>query len=155
MLKAKDIMTRELITVLPDMAVEDLAALLWQNRINGTPVVDADNNLVGVVTESDLIDQTKRFHIPTVVSILDSVIFLDKEDKIEMEVKKMTGKTVADICTNDPVTIEEQTQVDEIASIMAEKKVHTLPVLTKGKLVGLVGKADIIRTMSRRYDGKN
>ncbi len=152
MLKAKDIMARDLITVTPETTVEELAELLWHRRINGAPVVDSDGSLIGVVTESDLIDQTKRFHIPTVVSIIDSVLFLEKEDKIEMEVKKMTGQTVADICSKKPVTIKEETQVDEIASIMAERNVHTLPVLTDGKLVGLVGKADIIRTMSRRYE---
>ena len=147
MLLARDIMTKEVITVPPDMPVEKLAELLCSKKISGAPVVDDRNTLVGVVTESDLIDQTKKFHIPTVISILDSVIFLDKEDKIEKEIKKMTGSTVLDICTTSPRTVGEETPLDEIATIMADKKLHTLPVMKDGRLVGVVGKSDIIRTL--------
>ena len=150
MLTAKDIMTRQVITVPPSMPVEELAALLCEKKISGAPVVDEDNSLVGVVTESDLIDQTKKFHIPTVVSILDSVIFLDKEEKVEKEIRKMTGRMVKDICTSSPHTVSEETPLDELATIMAEKKQHTLPVLKDGKLVGVVGKSDIIRTLIRK-----
>lgn len=147
MLNAGEIMAKKVITVEPELPVEKLAALLWEHRINGAPVVDADGRLVGVVTESDLVDQNKRFHIPTVISILDSVIFLDRAKKVEKEISRMTGATVGDICSRNPVTIKEETPLDEIASIMSEKKIHTLPVLKDGVLVGVVGKADIIRTL--------
>lgn len=149
MLKAGEIMAKKVITVEPELPVEKLAALLWEHRINGAPVVDAQGSLLGVVTESDLVDQKKRFHIPTIISILDSVIFLDRAQKVEKEISKMTGATVGDICSRNPVTITEETLLDEIASIMAEQKIHTLPVLKDGALVGVVGKADIIRTLAR------
>ena len=67
----------------------------------------------------------------------------------DKEIKKMAGTTVLDICTREPVTVSEETPLDEIASIMAEKHFHTLPVLHEGKVVGVVGKSDIIRTMAR------
>jgi len=149
MLLAKEIMAKKIVTVQPELPVEKLAGILWENRINGAPVVDEGGKLVGVVTESDLVDQTKRFHIPTVISILDSVIFLDGARKVEQEIGKMTGSTVLDICTKKPITITEDTPLDEIATIMAEKNVHTLPVMKDGQLVGVVGKADIIRTLAR------
>ena len=149
MLTTKDIMTKEVITVSPELPVDKLAAILWQNKVSGVPVVDADENLKGVVTESDLIDQTKKVHIPTVVTILDSVIFLENPAKIDKEIKKMTGTTVKDICTSDPITVEEGTTLDEIASIMADKHIHTLPVLKDGRVVGVVGKTDIIKTLSK------
>jgi len=150
MLCAKDIMTTEPITVAPEMPVEELAALLWKNHISGAPVLDGDGNLAGVVTENDLIDQTKKFHIPTVVSILDSVIILDNPNKVDKALKKMTGTKVADICTADPLTIGEEATLEEIATIMAEQGVHTLPVMRDGRLVGVVGKSDIIRTLCRK-----
>ena len=149
MLSAKDIMTKDVVTVSPDLPVEKLASLLWEKRISGVPVIDDDGSVLGVVTESDLIDQTKRFHIPTVVTILDSVIFLDSAEKIKKEINKMTGARVGDICSKKPVNINPDTPADEIASIMAEKGVHTLPVLENGKLVGVVGKADIIRILTK------
>lgn len=149
MLTAKDIMTKNVITVAPELPVDKLAGIFWQNKVSGAPVVDEDGNLVGVVTESDLIDQTKKFHIPTVVTILDAVIFLEKPSKMDKEIKKMTGTTVRDICTVEPVTVEEGTPIDEIATIMADKHFHTLPVLKDGRVVGVVGKTDIIRTISK------
>jgi len=148
MLQAKDIMSREVITVPLAMPVEELAAVLWEKHISGAPVVDAAGVFVGVVTENDLLDQNKRFHIPTVLSILDSVIFLKSPHKLDQEIKKMTGTTVADICCLESVTIGPDTPLDEIATIMSEKGVHTLPVLADGGLVGVVGKSDIIRSMS-------
>jgi predicted transcriptional regulator len=149
MLIAKEMMAKEVVTVKPDLPVEKLASILWAHRINGAPVVDENGAMIGVVTEGDLVDQKKKFHIPTAISILDSVIFLDSAKKVEQEINKMTGATVGDICSKNPVTIAEDTPLDEIASIMAENKIHTLPVLKNGNLVGVVGKADIIRTLAK------
>ncbi len=140
-------MTQEVITVTPDTPVAELAALLWEKRISGVPVVDQEGELVGVVTESDLIDQTKRVHIPTVIGILDSFLFLESPQKVEKEIKKMAGITVDDICSKDPVTVSEDTSLEDIATILSERKVHTLPVVAGKRIVGVVGKSDIIKTL--------
>ena len=150
MLTAKDIMTRKVITVRMDTTVSELAAILWKNRISGAPVLDDGNTVVSVVTENDLIDQSKRVHIPTMVSLLDSVIFLESSKKTEEEIKKMAGNTVRDICAKKLVSVNEDVGLDEIATIMAEKRVHTLPVLRDGSLVGVIGKTDIIRSIATR-----
>ena len=152
MLTAKDVMTKEVVTVSLDMPVEELAFLLCEKKISGAPVLDASGNFFGVVTESDLIDQTKKLHIPTVVTILDSVIFLEKPGKFEQEIKKMAGRTVKDICVREVISVNPDTSIEELASIMAEKKVHTLPVFENSRLVGVVGKTDIIRSLIRRQD---
>jgi CBS domain-containing protein len=148
MLTAKDIMSLKVITVTPDMPVRELAELLWKNRIGGAPVVDKDGNLTGVVTENDLIDQSKKVHIPTMISFLDSVLYLESPARMEEALKKMAGATVRDICSAKLVTVTEETPLDEIATIMAEKNVHTLPVVSDKKLVGVIGKTDIIRTLA-------
>lgn len=150
MISAKDIMTKEVITVSSDLAVEKLAEIFWENRISGAPVVDDSGTVIAVVTENDLIDQNKKVHIPTMISILDSVIMLEKADKIEKEIRKMTGTTVKDICSGTLVSVQSETPLDEVATIMAEKQVHTLPVLDDGILKGVVGKSDIVRTMAKK-----
>ena len=150
MISAKDIMTKEVISVSPDLVVEKLAEIFWENRISGAPVVDDDGTVIAIVTENDLIDQNKKVHIPTMIAILDSVIMLEKADKIEKEIRKMTGTAVKDICSGTLITVEPETPWDEVATIMAEKQVHTLPVLADGKLVGVVGKSDIIKTMAKK-----
>lgn len=147
MLQAQDIMTRKVITAQPETTVTELAQLLMSNDIGGAPVVDSDGRLLGVVTENDLIDQKKKIHIPTVVTILDSVIYLESPDKMEKEVRKIAGATVADIYTKKIITVSEDTPLDEIATIMAEQGVHTLPVVRAEELVGVIGKQDIIKTL--------
>ncbi|MCW5198131.1 CBS domain-containing protein, partial [Desulfobulbus sp. F3] len=105
--------------------------------------------VIGVVTESDLIFQNKKVHIPTALAIFDAFIFLEDPDKMERELKKMAGSIVADICTTKPVTVREDTPIEEVATLMAEKKIHTLPVLDDdGQLVGVIGKSDIIRMIA-------
>lgn len=148
MLTAKDIMTREVITVRQDTPIKDLAEILWKNRISGVPVLDENNEVISVVTESDLIDQTKKVHIPTMISLLDSVIFLESSKKTEKEIRKMSGNTVGDICASELVTVTEDTGLDDIATIMSEKSLHTLPVTQDDKLVGVIGKSDIIRSIA-------
>lgn len=144
---AQDIMTKDVITVTPATTVTELALLLASHKIGGAPVIDSSGALLGVVTESDLIDQKKKIHIPTVITILDSVFYLENPDKMEKEMKKIAGSTVGDIYSKDPLTVTEDTPLDEIATLMAEKNVHTLPVMQGDTLVGVIGKKDIIKTL--------
>ena len=150
MLHAKDIMTREVVTVLEETSVNDLAKLLSEKRISGVPVMNDNGNMMGIVTENDLIDQTKKVHIPTVVGILDSFLFLESPKKLNKDLQKMAGIKAGEICCREVISVEEETPLDEIATIMAEKKIHTLPVTSSGKLVGIIGKSDIIRTLAQR-----
>ncbi|HEY6010172.1 MAG TPA: CBS domain-containing protein [Nitrospirota bacterium] len=152
MLTAKDIMTRNVVTVTADTSIEALASLLVKNEISGVPVVDEGGALVGIVTENDLISQNKRLHIPTVVSFLDAAIYLESSKKFEQEVKRMAATRVGDICNRKVVSITEDATMVDIATIMDEKKVHLLPVVEKGKVVGIVGKRDVLKAVARQAD---
>ena len=144
---ASDIMTKDVVTVALDTPVRELAEILLSNNINGVPVVEG-GKLVGIATESDLVFQNKRFKVPPVIAILDSFLYLNNPEKMEKEMRKIAGATVGDICSDTIVTITPDTPLDEIATIMTEKGVHTLPVLTEdATMVGIVGKKDIIRTI--------
>ncbi len=149
MKNAKDIMTSNILTVTPETTVTELAKLLSSNNINGAPVLDSDDTLLGVVTENDLIYQKKNVHIPTVITILDSFIYLENPEKMEKEMLKIAGSTVNDIYTKPCVTVTEETSIEDIATIMAEQNIHTLPVIKDEKLVGVIGKKDIIKTLIR------
>ncbi|MCF8056000.1 MAG: CBS domain-containing protein [Desulfocapsa sp.] len=149
MLTAKDIMSKDVVTVQSQTSVAELAKILTTHHVSGVPVVDDAEKVIAVVTESDLIDQSKKLHIPTVITILDSVFYLENPDRMEEEMKKIAGTKVGDICTGPAKTVSPDTQLDEIATIMAESNIHTIPVLDEGKLVGIIGKKDIIKTLIR------
>ena len=150
MLTAQDIMTRDVTTARKDMSVKELAQLLHDKKISGVPVVDDQDNLIGIVTENDLIDQTKKIHIPTVMALFDSFVFLENPDRLEKDLRKMSASTVGDICSSKIITAKIDTPVDELATTMSEKKVHTLPILdNEGNMMGVIGKSDIIRTIAQ------
>ncbi len=149
MLTAKDIMTKDVVTVRPDTSIEELSALLVKNQISGVPVVDDSGNLYGMVTENDLISRNKRLHIPTVVSFLDAAIYLESSKKFEEEVRRLAATKVGDICVRKVITIAEDATVTDIATIMAEKKAHLLPVMRGGRVVGIVGKRDVVKAAAR------
>ncbi|OHE55686.1 MAG: hypothetical protein A2Z47_05025 [Thermodesulfovibrio sp. RBG_19FT_COMBO_42_12] len=144
MLKAKDIMTRDVITVKPATTVEDFARILMKHGISGAPVVDDNENLMGIVTENDLIRKNSRLHIPTVLRLFDAFITIGTS-KLEVEIKKMASSTVGEICTRNVITVGDETSMEDVATIMTEKNVHLLPVLKEGKLAGIIGKKDLIK----------
>jgi CBS domain-containing protein len=147
MLKAKDIMTKDVITVKPTTTIEELARIFIEKKISGAPVVDDNGDLTGVVTENDLINQNRRLHIPTVMRLFDAFIMLESPSKIEKEVKKMAAVTVDEICTKDVITVTEETTVEDIATIMSERKVHLIPVVEGRRICGIIGKMDLIKGM--------
>ncbi len=150
MLTAKDIMTKNVVTVKPGASIEELASLLVKHQISGVPVLDEAGALYGIVTENDLISQNKRLHIPTVVSFLDAAIYLESSKKFEAEVKRITATRAGDICARTVVTIAEDTTLADIATLMDEKKIQLLPVVTNGKMVGIVGKRDVVKAVARQ-----
>ena len=145
--KVADVMTRDVITVTPETSLRELAKILAENNINGVPVVDAKGQVLGVVCESDLVDQNRPLHIPTVFVILDSVIPLENPWRLQKEFKRLTATTVDDIYSRPAFSVTSDTDLSEVARIMSEKKLYTLPVIEGGKLVGIVGKADVIRSL--------
>ena len=147
MLNAADIMTKEVITVKKDTSLADLARILYENRINGAPVVDDEGALEGVICESDLIRKKKQFHIPTVVAVFDVIISLERPKNIEKEIQRISSTIVEELYTKEVVTVNKNTPVDEIATIMTSKKIYTIPVMDGDHLVGIIGKADLIRTI--------
>jgi CBS domain-containing protein len=147
MKNAREIMTSNVISVTTETTIKELVNLFSEHNVSGAPVIDKTGNLIGVVTENDLIDQTKKLHIPTVITILDSIFYLENPSKMEKEMKKMAGTKVLDIYTPHPVSVKPEATIEEIATIMAEKNIHTLPVLEDGKIIGIIGKRDIIKTL--------
>lgn len=147
MLTAKDIMTSAPRTLKTSDDVAGAAAILIEQRINGLPVLDDNGVLVGLLCQSDLVAQQKKLRLPSVFTLLDGMIPLSSTREMKQEMEKITALTVGQAMTPHPVTVSPDTPLDEIASLMVDKKYHTLPVMDAGKLVGVLGKEDVLRTL--------
>jgi len=143
----KDIMTEDPITVSRDTEIVQAAKLLLENRINGVPVIDDAKRVVGILCQSDLIAQQKNLPIPSLFTILDGYIPLTSTKHLEKEAQKIAAATVEQAMTPDPVTVQPDTGINTVAALMVDHNFHTLPVVDKGKLVGIVGKEDVLKTL--------
>lgn len=150
MLKAKDIMTRDVVTVPPDMEITQATEILLKKGINGVPVIDSRNALVGILCQSDLISQQKNIPVPSLFTLLDGFIPLTSTKKIEKSIQKIAAITVGDAMTRDPVSVAPETGIEKIAELMVDENYHSLPVVDHGQLVGIIGKEDILQTLIKR-----
>jgi len=149
MTTAADIMSTDVITLSPETEIVKATQLLLDNHINGAPVVDQNGRVLGILCQSDLIAQQKKLPLPSVFAFLESLIPLASTKKIEREVRKIAALTVADAMTPEPVTVGPDTELETVAALMVDNNFHTLPVVENRRLVGVVGKEDVLRTLIR------
>jgi len=147
MLTAGDIMTTHIRSVHQDTEITDLAKMFVEYNVNAMPVVDDDGALVGIVSQTDLVEQDKPLHIPTVISLFDWVLYLESPKKFAEEVRKVTARKVGEICSQDVVTCPPETPVATVASLMVDNKAYLVPVVADGRMLGVVARLDIIRSM--------
>jgi len=131
------------------MGVKEFAQFLLEQHISGAPVLGPDGALVGIATEGDVIFRDTPLHMPTVLTLLDAYFVLENPRRHDQELHKILGSQVRDIMTAEVVTVSPDTTLQELAAIMHQRKRHLLPVLENGKLVGVVGKADLVRGIAQ------
>lgn len=145
---AKDIMNTEVITIGKDASIDQLSQLLLEKRISGVPVME-EGKMIGIVTEGDIIMQDTDLHFPRYFRLLDSIIYLESLSKFKQNLKKHLATRVEDIMRTKVIWVDENTKVSEIANIMTQKNINRVPVLDKEeKLVGIITRADIVKSMS-------
>jgi len=147
MMTAREIMTRDVVTVRPETSLKELANKFVETRFGNIPVVDDAGGLVGIISETDLIEQQKPLHIPTVMALFDGVFYLDSQKSFKEQVDRVTATTVGELCSRKLVTCSPETTVREIAALMSRHKVHLVPVVEAGKMVGVVSRLDMIRSL--------
>ena len=144
---AKDIMTREVITVLEDATIQEVGKLFVEKNISGVPVVDEDGKLKGILSEGDLVYQQKPINPPLFINLFDSVIQLDRKEFWE-DVNKIAARTVGELMTKLVVTADENATVEELAKLMINKKVNRIPIVNAAnQVIGLVSRHDIVKGM--------
>jgi len=148
-MRATDVMTAHVITVSPATSVQDLAVLLSERGISGVPVVDDAGQLIGIVSEGDLLHRaetstdrrTDRRRARWFDSLSTAV------DRAQDYVKSH-GRIVGDVMTREVITVTEATGLDEIADLMETRRIKRVPVVRDGKVVGIVSRANLVRALA-------
>ncbi|MBV8334434.1 MAG: CBS domain-containing protein [Alphaproteobacteria bacterium] len=148
-MRAMDVMTTNVITVGPDTTVQALATLLSERGISGVPVVDNAGKLIGIVSEGDLLHRaethTERRTTRRRSRWLDSFA---ADQEAAREYVKEHGRTVGELMTRELITVNDTTDLADVATLLETKKIKRVPVLRDGKLVGIVSRANLIRALA-------
>jgi CBS domain-containing protein len=143
-MQAIDVMRRDIVTVLPSDTVEHAARLMLEHRVSGLPVTDGQGSVVGVVTEADLLHRVENDTDRS--PPLWQLIFASPE-RLAAEFVKSTGRRVKDVMTREVFTVRDTALLAEIAELFDRKKIKRAPVLSDGKLVGIVTRTDLLRAL--------
>jgi CBS domain-containing protein len=148
-MNAADIMTRDILSVGPETPVAEAIGLMLDNRVSGVPVIDEAGQLVGILTEGDLLRRgetgTER-HRPRWVEILMG------PGRLASEYVRTHGRKVEEIMTRELVTVDPETLLDEIVGLMERHRIKRVPVLEGEKLVGIVSRADFLRALAHALE---
>lgn len=148
-MNVQDIMTKDVLTVRPDMTVRELAELFVAKDISGAPVVDDRGKLLGLVLEESLIVQDKKVHLPTFLVILSGVIEIG-ESRFERDMLRIAAVTVGGIMDKNPPTVSPETSIEDAATRIVENGTRYFLVMAGDALVGVLTKRDIVRAIAQR-----
>jgi CBS domain-containing protein len=143
-MRARDLMTRDPVTLPQDTPLPQVARILAERGISGAPVTDAEGRLLGMVTESDLI---RRLAAPEDGPRGWLADFLTPAARQAARYARTHGQTAADVMTTGLVTAEEDTPIGVIAKAFEERGIRRVPVVRAGRLIGIVARADLIRAL--------
>jgi CBS domain-containing protein len=143
-MKASDVMTPRVISIEADAPIMGAVRLMLQNRISGLPVVGPKGELVGMVTEGDFL---RRGEIGTERHRNRWLEFLVGPGRLADEYVHARGRKVEEVMTREPVTVTEETPLDEAVGLMERHRIKRLPVMREDKLVGIVTRANIMHAL--------
>lgn len=148
-MRVKDVMTTVVVRISPDNSVRQAARLMFDNHVSGVPVVDDEGNLLGIISEGDLIRRTELY---SGANTSQSGTELAADDRAAAYVKRCSWR-VGDAMTAGPVTIDEDASVSRAAKMMQDRGIKRIPVVRSGELVGIVSRRDLLQAiLSTRVD---
>jgi CBS domain-containing protein len=146
----KEFMTKNVIAVKENDTIKSLFKLMDKHVILGVPVINDDNQVIGIVTESDLIDHFTTLKAPRGVNLLGSIVFLDDISKFNENLKEHCAETVKDLMTTEVITINPNANLLDAINLMSKHDVTRLPVVDKNnKLLGIIARTDIVHQIAK------
>ena len=144
-MRAIDVMVRDVVTVHPDTDVAEAVKLLADHDVSALPVLDTEGNLLGVLSEADLIHRTEIGTEKRRPWWLEAVT---GASTLAEEFAKSHGKKVGEVMTDGVISVTEETPLSEIAALFERKRIKRVPVVKDGKLVGIVSRSNLIQALA-------
>src|SRR3954465_3177133 len=145
----RDVMRHEVPTASPATTIAELARLMVEHRVPGLPVI-AQGELVGIVTEADLIQREATVDMPSIVTFLDAVIVADAGTPFEEELRRVVATTADELMTSPVISIRDSATVAELATLMLQQRINPVPVVDDARqIVGLATRSGIIELIAR------
>lgn len=145
---ARDIMNKNVISVQEDATIEELARILTENHISGAPVVDREGKVVGIVTDTDLMHKETSPRTPGFVNILGAIIYISGVTRFREDFKKLAATKTSEIMTTDVITVSGDASIEQVSALMVNHDIKRVPVMENGAIVGIIGMADIVKTLA-------
>jgi CBS domain-containing protein len=143
-MKAADLMTRDIVTVGPETPLADAIRLMLEHRVSGLPVVDGDGQLVGLLTEGDLLHRAETGTDTVRLGWLKALL---ARGRMAERYVHTHGRRVRDAMTQDVLTVGEASSLDDVIRIMESRHVRRVPVVEGKRLVGIVSRSDLVRAL--------
>jgi CBS-domain-containing membrane protein len=139
--KAGDVMVTEVVSVTRKTPLDQVAAVMARHGISGVPVVEEGERVVGVISEKDFLTRMGEQDTETFMGVVAECL-----KGLGCVAVSIRGQNAEDIMTSPAVTVNEETSIREIANLLTEKNINRVPVINrKGRLVGIISRADIVR----------
>lgn len=147
-LTVKDVMTKDVISVHPETSILQAHQIISYHRLNGVPVVDRDQHLVGIITDYDLLAKGSSVHLPTLQKLFTELPVYKKDYKnFKNEIYELSRLTVREVMNSDPVTLSPDSSLQDMVEVFrAHHRINPVPVVDKDKkLIGVVSRYDVVK----------
>jgi CBS domain-containing protein len=145
----KDVMRREVPVANRTTTIAELARMMVEHRVPGVPVVD-DGELVGIVTEADLIQREANVDAPSITAFLDAVIVADAGTPFGEELRHVVARTADELMTSPVISIRDIATISELATLMLQRRINPVPVVDEGRqIIGLATRSGIVELIAR------
>lgn len=147
-MRARELMSTPVVVARPEMTLKEVAEQMAAHRVSGVPVVDHRNHLVGIISESDVLSKLESH--TTEVPGHGFLAFIDRLGGGAAVEKKLHARTAADLMTTLVTTAGPEASFRELVHLMTIHDVNRIPIVDMGRVVGIVTRADLLRTLTRR-----
>ena len=149
MVTVKDLMRNEVYSIHANTNVRDLLNLFVEKQITGAPVVKENNELVGIITDADVLGEI--YDPPSLIDVMTYVAAFDTEALFLEEIHALLEKPVIDLMTKKVITVTEDTRLSKVAQIFSKRKFKKIPVVSEQKIIGVVSRGDVVRYLVQKF----